>query len=121
MKKTMKTGLMLVLVISMVACLVGCGNKGPSGRYELASIEAEGITMDVETLKSMAGEEGEDFEMYIEFDRDGTGTVVLMNEKVSMTWDEKDITAEDEEPVPYKLNGREVTITADGVTMTFKK
>ena len=115
MKRTMKIMLSALLIVSLLVCLVACGgSKGPSGKYNLVSMESDGMTIDGDTLKSMG------MEVTIEFKDDGTGTIDFMGESEDFTWKDGKMISDGEE-LPFDFSGDTVTIEQDGAKMVFKK
>ena len=128
MKRTLTICLTVVLVFGMMACMTACGGgDGPEGRYDLVDIEAAGQKMTADDLKSMAalgGKDPDDIEIFIEFDKDGTGRISSAGNDTDFTWEKDHITISGQD-AELKLSGKTVTITEEeaGVTsvMTFKK
>lgn len=115
MKRTMKIMLSALLIVSLLVCLVACGGgKGPSGKYNLVSMESDGMTIDGDTLKSLG------MEVTIEFNSDGTGTIDFMGESEDFTWKDGKMISDGEE-LPFDLSGDTLTIEQDGAKMVFKK
>lgn len=121
----------LVLVFSFAGC--GGGKSKAIGSYELETIEAEGMTINMEDLLSLAagaGVEGvdEDTALTLEIKEDGKFVLDMTAFDASMseegTWEEKDgkltLTADDV-PVEASLDGDTITIEEDGSKMVFKK
>lgn len=115
MKRTMKIMLSALLIVSLLACLVACGgSKGPSGKYTLVSMEAEGMSFDEDTLKTLG------MEITIEFKDDGTGSLDFMGETEEFTWKDGKMISDGEE-LSFDYSGNTVTIEQDGAKMVFKK
>ena len=124
MKKTLSICLTIVLVFGMVACLAGCGGgKDTAGKYDLVSMEQNGVKLTMDDLKDMAKAMGQDvgeLNFYLELKDDGTGQVVLPDGSTDLTWDDKNITANGE-AVPYTLKDGAITIEDAGIIAIFEK
>ncbi len=94
MKKTVKaiTAVMVVLTLCL-GLLAGCAGGSPVGTWKLTGAEAMGMTVDPATM-------GDTGASTMTFNADGT------------------ITAGGKTGGEWKLNGSELTITEEGVTMT---
>ncbi|MGM9552934.1 MAG: lipocalin family protein [Faecousia sp.] len=114
MKRTAKILLSVLLILSILSCLAACGSKGPSGTYNLVSMEMDGETIDADTLKGFG------VEVTITFNSDGTGTLAMSDEKEEFTWKDNTITADGEE-ISFTLDGNKLTLEQDGETMVFSK
>lgn len=117
MKRTMKILMSTLLVVCLLACLVACGgsSKGPSGKYTLVSMDADGMSMDAEMLKSLG------LEITIEFNSDGTGTLDMAGESESFEWKDNKITSSNGGEMTFVLDGNTLTISEDEGTMVFEK
>ena len=121
MKKFLAIMLALVLVVSMVAC----GKKDepkeeapedevleeavPSGDYILTAMKAQGQEVSLDDYYAAMGE---DFEMVMTFNDDGTGTLVSApGVSMDFTWEGNTYTA-DGQSAEFKLDGK--TLTIDG-------
>ena len=114
MKRTAKILLSVLVILSILACLAACGSKGPSGTYNLVSMEMDGEKVDADMLKEYG------LEVTITFNADGTGNVNMMGEKEEFEWKGNTITADGEE-INFTLNGNKLTLEQDGETMVFSK
>ena len=138
MKKFLAIALALVLVVSMVAC----GKKdepkedvseedvseedvveedvGPSGDYVLTAMKAQGQEVSLDDYYAAMGE---DFEMVMTFNDDGTGTLASApGVSMDFTWEGNTYTA-DGQTAEFELDGDVLTIIGnDGgeSTMTFE-
>ena len=136
MKKSFKAKVatfMMVLVLALSFAGCGGGKSKAIGSYKLETIEAEGMTINMEDLLSLAagaGVEGvdEDTALTLEIKEDGKFVLDMTAFDESMseegTWEEKDgkltLTA-DEVPVEASLDGDTITIEEYGSKMVFKK
>ena len=114
MKRTAKILLSVLLILSILSCLAACGSKGPSGTYNLVSMEMDGEKVDADMLKEYG------VEITITFNSDGTGNIDMMGEKEEFEWKGNTITADGEE-ISFTLNGNKLTLEQDGETMVFSK
>ena len=119
MKKSVKAVLCLSLVAVLLVSLVACGG-GVAGRYDLISMEAGGQTLDIASLKALAGS---DVDMYIELFEDGTGVMKMDGETTKMSYADGKIwpTNSPDEKIPFDVSGDTLTLEQDGVKMVFKK
>ena len=119
MKKSVKAVLCLALVAILLVSLVACGG-GVSGRYELTTMEANGQSIDIASLKALAGAE---VDMYIELFDDGTGVLKMDTETTKMTYANGKIWPTDspDEAVPFTVKGDTLTMEQDGVKLVFEK
>ena len=119
MKRTMKMVLCMALIACMMLCLVACSSK-PTGKYNLVSMEAQGMTMDIEQLKQLYGQ---DIDMYIEFKSDGTAIMKMDSDTTNMKWADGKIWPEgqEDEKASFTIKGDTLTIEEEGTKMTFKK
>ena len=119
MKKTVKAVLCLVLVIGVVCTLAACGDK-IVGRYDLVKMESNGQTLDVSTLKSLAGS---DVDMYLELFEDGTGIMKMDGDTTHMRWADGQIwpANQENEKISFTLVDGVLTLEKDGLTLVFEK
>ena len=119
MKKSVRAVLCLSLVAILLVSLVACGG-GVAGRYELVSMEANGQTLDIASLKAMAGT---DVDMYIELFEDGTGVMKMDGETTQMSYADGKIwpTNAPDEKVEFTVKGDTLTLEQSGVKMVFEK
>lgn len=115
MKRTAKILLSVLVILSILASFAACGSKGPSGTYELVSMEMDGETVDADMLKEFG------VEATITFNSDGTGSVDMMGDKEEFTWKGNTLTADDGEEISFKLEGDKLTLESDGEKMVFSK
>ena len=118
MKKSVKAVLCLSLVAILLVTLVACG--GIAGRYDLVTMEAGGQSMDIAALKALTGQE---MDMYLELNSDGTGVMKMDGETTEMVYDDSQIwpASDPDDKVAYTVDGDTLTIEQDGVKMVFKK
>lgn len=129
MKKNFWTKMVsLVLVLVCVASLAACGgDSNVAGRYSLQTMEMAGMSLDYEQLISTYGD-GTDVNIYIVLNEDGTfkldmeavapgssmdGTWTSSGSKLTLTTSDGD--------VDVTLKGGVITMSAEGISMTFKK
>lgn len=114
MKRTAKILLSVLLILSMLACLAACGSKGPSGTYNLVSMEMDGEKVDADMLAEYG------LEVTITFNSDGTGNIDMMGDKEEFEWKDNKIMADGDE-ISFQLDGNKLTLEEDGETMVFSK
>ena len=124
MKNTMKITISLILVITLLSALCGCGVVGKlsiAGKYKLVSIEASGITMDIDALKTYLGEEA--LNMYIELKADGTGYMSALDEEAEIAWADGQIWPKDDpdDKASFTVEDGVLTLEAEGTKLIFKK
>jgi hypothetical protein len=114
----MKKVLCSALVAIMLLCMTACGNN-IAGRYNFHSMNMEGMEVTAESLEAL----GSEVEMYLELEKDGTGTMASNGEVVAMGWADGQIwPAEDpEDKAPFTVDGDTLTIEQEGIKMVFKK
>lgn len=109
--------LSLVLVIIMMFSLTACGNK-LEGKYMLYSMEAEGETIGLETLKLFGLSDS-----YIEFEDDEFKLSLAgeSSEKGEVDTKNNELIGPDGDKVSYTLEDDKFIIEVDGEKMTFVK
>ena len=114
----MKKVLCSALAVIMLLCMTACGNN-IAGRYNFHSMNMEGMEVTAESLKAL----GSEVEMYIELEKDGTGTMASEGEVIAMGWADGEIwPAEDpEDKVAFTVDGDTLTLEQDGMKMVFKR
>lgn len=120
MKRVLSVTLCAVLILSLALCLGACGKSDITGRYNLKSMEAEGITFDMEKLKQMAGE---DAEAYIELRADGTATMSMMGEVAELKYADGQMwpVEDEDDKAPFTIKGNTLTLEQDGLKVIFEK
>ena len=114
MKKTAKILLSVLLILSVLTCLAACGSKGPSGTYNLVSMELDGEKIDADMLEEYG------MEITITFNSDGTGNLDMMGEKEEFEWKDNKIIADGDE-ISFRLDGNKLTLEEEDGTMVFSK
>ncbi len=131
-KKWMGKILALMLVLACVMGLTACGGKSKAvGKYDLESMETEGMTINVQDMLDTLSESGVEMnvEIVLDLKEDGTFTLDMAaldeSESEEGKWEEKDgivtLSAEDGESIDATLEGDTLTLEADGQKMVFKK
>ena len=131
-KKWMGKILALMLVLACVMGLTACGGKSKAvGKYDLESMETEGMTINVQDMLDTLSESGVEMnvEIVLDLKEDGTFTLDMAaldeSESEEGKWEEKDgivtVSAEDGESIDATLEGDTLTLEADGQKMVFKK
>ena len=124
--------LALMLVLACVMGLTACGGKSKAvGKYDLESMETEGMTINVQDMLDTLSESGVEMnvEIVLDLKEDGTFTLDMAaldeSESEEGKWEEKDgivtLSAEDGESIDATLEGDTLTLEADGQKMVFKK
>ena len=111
----MKKVLCSALVAIMLLCMTACGNN-LAGHYNFYSMNMEGMEVTADAL-------GGEVEMYIELEKDGTGTMAAMGEVVEMGWADGEIWPIEDptDKAPFTVDGDTLTIELEGIKMIFKK
>ena len=113
----------LVMVLSLMLCIAACGDKeesgGIAGKYNFYSMSYNGETVTAKDLAAM----GEEMDMYIRLNGDGTGIMYTEGETEDMAYSNGKIWSVDEpdEKVSFTVKGNTLTMEQDGMVMTFKK
>lgn len=123
--KKVKILVCLALVLSLALCLAACGKDSSSGsnsiagKYNFVSMEMDGEKITAADLAALGGE----VEMYVRLDSDGTGIMYSEGTTEDMVYADGKIwpVSEPEEKADFTVKGNTLTITQDGMTMTFKK
>ena len=89
-----------------------------AGKYTITSLSVNGTEVNLKDLAKAAGASLEEF--YIELKEDGTGSINAYGEAQNLTWDKKNLT-KDGEAVPYTVNGNELSIVQEGMTIKAEK
>ena len=119
MKKCISLILCAVMLLGMVACLAGCG-KSIAGRYDLILMKQGDMEIKFKEMMELTGKE---VDAYLELNDDGTGLLKMDQDETKMKYADGKIWAEgeDEQKVPYKLDGSELSMEQDGMKMVFEK
>lgn len=131
-KKWMGKILALMLVLACVMGLTACGGKSKAvGKYDMESMEADGMTINIQDMLNTLSESGVEMNVKILLDlkEDGTFTLDMAaldeSESEEGKWEEKDgivtLSTEDGESIDATLEGDTLTLEADGQKMVFKK
>lgn len=131
-KKWMGKILALMLVLACVMGLTACGGKSKAvGKYDMESMETEGMTINVQDMLDTLSESGVEMnvEIVLDLKEDGTFTLDMAaldeSESEEGKWEEKDgivtLSTEDGESIDATLEGDTLTLEADGQKMVFKK
>lgn len=126
--KMISLALALVCVLSLVACGGGGGNSDAAGNYSLDSVKTGDSTMSWKDVAAAAGMSTDDVAIGLELKSDGTFKLNMDAMDPTLTgegkWsaDGNTITLSgDGDSLTATLNGSEITIEQDGVTLIFKK
>ena len=97
----------LISMFLFVGLLVGCNHnsKGKDivGRYILTRIEKDNTAILEDEIKNS------DVTGFIIFNEDGTGTFMMLNDRLSFTWKDGKITGGDQ-TISYELDGDKLTL-----------
>ena len=113
----------LVMVLSLMLCIAACGDTeesgGIAGKYKFHSMSYDGETITAKDLADM----GEEMDMYIRLNGDGTGIMYSEGETEDMAYANGQIWSVDEpdEKVDFTVKGNTLTMEQDGMKMVFKK
>ena len=121
--KIVSLALVLICVFSLAAC---GGGSGAEGTYNLKTLSMGGMTFDIDQLAETLGEEADQLKIDLVLNSDGSfkleadalemsmdGTWKASGSNITLTVDGEDTTA--------TLKDGEITMSAEGVSMTFKK
>ncbi len=117
MKKLVSLILAAVLVLSLCAC--GGSKDNPAvGVYKATSMVEDGTDL-IQMMKGL----GQEFDVYLVLNADGTGRMEMEGEDpTDLKWDDKNISGvDDEDALPYTFSNDTITLEEDGTTMTFVK
>lgn len=118
MRGKIKSLLTLTLLGVMGVCLGGCGSSKPSEGYFTLSEVREGE----ETVKEKDLDDYGLEDAYIVVDKKGNGYAVLFGVPVQFECNEKEGTLTfDTGDVAYAASGKEITLSDQNISMTFKK
>ena len=136
MKKLTKI-LCLLMAICMMLCFTACdeddddkkSSKSIAGTYQFYEMTQDGETITKADLEEqleaagMADAIDMDEFCYLELNKDGTGTLILMGEEMEMEYDDEYIWPVDEadEKVEYTFKNGKLTMEQDGTELVFKK
>ncbi len=122
--KIISLALVLICVFALAAC--GGGGSGAEGTYTFKTMSMQGMTFDIEQLAETLGEEADQLKISLVLNSDGSlkleadalemsgeGTWKASGSTVTMTIDGEEMTA--------TLKDGEITMSAEGITLTFKK
>lgn len=118
MKKSFKYLITAILAITVVMSFSACGtrvDKHRIGVYNIESQEVFGQIVDGDGLK-LAGLEGG----RLELKKKGKGTLSLGGQTIDITWNNETI-KEDDQVLPYTINGDLLTIEINDGKLNFKK
>ena len=109
--------LCLAAVLCMLLTFTACGT---AGTYVLSELEFSGIKYDADDLEELGLDAGD---CYIKLNSDGTGTLCLFGECEAIQWEDDRfwLTGEEDDPVPFELDGSRLTIEYEGESLTFTK
>ena len=127
MKKLTKI-LCLLMAICMMLCFTACdedddkkSSKSMAGTYQFYEMTQDGETITKDDLAAYV-DDIDEF-CYLELNKDGTGTLVLMGEEMEMEYDDEYIwpEGEEDEKVEYTFKNGKLTMEQDGPERVFKK
>ena len=101
---TIKRFLVVILLIGIFAgCSRDTKNTDIIGKYILAKIEKDNTSILEEEIKNS------DVTGFIIFNEDGTGTFMMLNDRLPFTWKDGKITGGDQ-TISYELDGDKLTL-----------
>lgn len=102
--KTIKRFLVVILLIGIFAgCSRNTKNTDIIGEYILAKIEKDNTSILENEIKNS------DVTGFIIFNEDGTGTFMMLNDRLPFTWKDGKITGGDQ-TISYELDGDKLTL-----------
>lgn len=102
--KTIKRFLVVILLIGIFAgCSRDTKNTDIIGEYILAKIEKDNTSILENEIKNS------DVTGFIIFNEDGTGTFMMLNDRLPFTWKDGKITGGDQ-TISYELDGDKLTL-----------
>ena len=93
----------ILALITLAGCQQGYSDKNLIGQYSLVAIEKDGQAILADEIK--VG----DVTGFIIFNEDGTGTFMMLNDRLSFTWKDGKITGGDQ-TIIYELDGDKLTL-----------
>ena len=93
----------ILALITLAGCHQGSSNKDLIGQYSLVEIEKDGQSILADEIK--VG----DVTGFIIFKEDGTGTFMMLNDRLPFTWKDGKITGGDQ-TISYELDGDRLTL-----------
>ena len=93
----------ILALITLAGCQKGSSYKNLIGQYSLVEIEKDGQAILADEIK--VG----DVTGFIIFNEDGTGTFMMLNDRLPFTWKDGKITGGDQ-TISYELDGDKLTL-----------
>ena len=93
----------ILFLITLDGCHKGSSDKNLIGQYSLVEIEKDGQAILADEIK--VG----DVTGFIIFNEDGTGTFMMLNDRLPFTWKDGKITGGDQ-TIRYELDGDKLTL-----------
>lgn len=93
----------ILALITLAGCQKGSSYKNLIGQYSLVEIEKDGQAILADEIK--VG----DVTGFIIFNEDGTGTFMMLNDRLPFTWKDGKITGGDQ-TIIYELDGDKLTL-----------
>ena len=93
----------ILALTTLAGCHKGSSDKNLIGQYSLVEIEKDGQAILADEIK--AG----DVTGFIIFNEDGTGTFMMLNDRLEFTWKNGKATGGDQ-TISYELNGDVLTL-----------
>lgn len=114
MKKKVSLLLAVALVLTMLCAFTSCGGGMKNGYYTVSDVLMGEVTYSGDQLKAM----GLDESVYVKIDGDGKGEVSVNGITQEMTYDDKQMTINNE-PANYEYNNNKITIFYEEYSMSF--
>ena len=118
MKKFVKAGLGLCLIVCLMVSLAACGEI--TGRYDLVSMSNGTDMMDADDVRSITGFDGD---LYIELFEDGTAVMSMFGTTTDLEYDDNYLwpVSDKEDTMSYRIEGSSLILEEEGVKVIFKK
>ena len=121
MKRTVKYLICLILILGVTCSLVACGDD-ISGRYELVYATLSGQTYTLQEFRGLVGDEAE---MYVELNADGTGRMAFVNNETDIEWKGNQLWSVQDgktgAKAAFTLEEGTLTLNISGMVLVFRK
>ncbi len=114
MKKKVSLFLTVALVLTMLCAFTSCSGGMKNGYYTVSEVLMGEVTYSGDQLKAM----GLDESVYVKIDGDGKGEVSVNGITQAMTYDDKQMTVNNE-PANYEYKNNKITIAYEEYSMSF--
>ena len=121
MKRTVKYILCLILILGMLSTFVACGDD-ITGHYELVKVTMADQTYTIQEFRALVGN---DVEMFVELNADGTGKMAFVNNETDIEWKGNQLWSVQDGKTGVKANftleDGVLTLDISGMIMVFQK